>query len=388
MESRAGDLQDRLEGSGSELESELQAERTARWLAEAEVARLRQGGAVGPPAAPAPTPPPAKPESVAEEPVAEEPPAASPQAKEIVRDLAQAAERLREATPPVSDDVAAEPDLTIARSAGNIEIPAGEPADEPDTSDRALLAPRLVSAAERSTDGWLAGAIERLAGRDAQAAAKLVVALLPVQRLFVTHDTTYDLTVTELGTFRVQLHAGATTVEPQAEPGGRREVDFHLEGPAAALSEFAGGGTRRRPKGTHLEGSRRRLKKLLKELRDPIRLADVARSGALIEPGLILAALAAGVDPAQTAGHTFTVAWNVTGQRGGTWTVKVGDGFPTVSEGEPEGGATATVHVAQGAFLPLLAGVAPPPGLQPSVTGNANAVALLRAWFDGAQKLA
>jgi hypothetical protein len=397
MESRAGDLQDRLEGSGSELESELQAERTARWLAEAEVARLRQGGAVPPPPAAKPAPAPTPRPEPTPEPVAEEP-AAPSEAQAIVRDLAEAAERLREATPPVAEEATILPsgppgtpeeDPSTEPPAETPEAGAVPPLpDEPVLDPSQLLAPRLVSAAERPSDGWLAGAIERLAGQDAQAAAKLIVALLPVQRLIVAHDATYDLTVTELGTFRVQLHAGATTVEPQAEPGGRREIDFHLEGAAGALSEFAGGGIKRRPKGTHLEGSRRKLKKLLKELRDPIQLSDVARSGALIEPGLILAALAAGIDPAQTAGHTFTVAWHVTGQRGGTWTVKVGDGFPTVSEGEPEGGATAVVHIAQGAFLPLLAGVAPPPGLQSSVTGNANAVALLRAWFDGAQKLA
>ena len=46
MESRAGDLQARMQGAGEALEAELAAERQARWLAEAEVARLRQQGGV------------------------------------------------------------------------------------------------------------------------------------------------------------------------------------------------------------------------------------------------------------------------------------------------------------------------------------------------------
>ncbi|MCW2991567.1 MAG: Chromosome segregation ATPase-like protein, partial [Solirubrobacterales bacterium] len=250
------------------------------------------------------------------------------------------------------------------------------------------LAPRLISAAQRPDAPWLAAAIERLAASDPAAAAKLIVGLLPVQRLLVDGDATYDLTVTELGTFRVLLHAGATTVEPRAEPGSRKEIDFHLEGRASALAEFAAGGLRRRPKNTHFEGSRRRLKRLLKDLRAPIQLPDVARSGAAIEPGLVLAALAAGMDATWAAGHTFTVAWDVTGARGGTWTVRIGEGAPSVEPGVPEGGATATVHVSQAAFLPLLAGFAPPPGEQATVAGNTHAVALLRQWFDHAQGLA
>lgn len=311
-------------------------------------------------------------------------PAAAPPADAVRTDSANTA---APAPPsPLTPAPPAPPASEQSAAAGPEPTPAAD--DRQDAPEHPnLLTPRIVSAAERPSDGWLAKAVQTLAAHDPQAAAQLIVALLPVQRLLVTHDTDYDLTVSELGTFRVQLSAGAATVEPRPEPGSRREIDFHLEGPAGALGEFAGGGIRKRPKGTHLDGSRRKLRRLLKELREPVHLPDIARSGALIEPGLILAALAAGIDPAQTAGHTFTVAWHVTGQRGGTWTVKVGDGFPTVSEGEPEGGATAVVNIPQGAFLPLLAGVAPPPGLQATVDGNANAVALLRAWFDGAQKL-
>ena len=92
----------------------------------------------------------------------------------------------------------------------------------------------------------------------------------------------------------------------------------------------------------------------------------------------MLAALASAMDPDWAAGHTFTVAWEVTGPRGGTWTVGIGEGRPSVEPGLPEGGATATVHLTQAAFLPLLAGFAPPPGEQATVTGNAHAVELLR----------
>ncbi|MCW2966394.1 MAG: Chromosome segregation ATPase-like protein, partial [Solirubrobacteraceae bacterium] len=270
---------------------------------------------------------------------------------------------------------------------------AVEPVAEAPAPDEAVpaagipLRSRLVSAAERGSAPWLAEAITRLAALEHESADRLVVRLLPVQRLRVANDLVYDLTVTELGTFRVTLRDGETTVEPVAEPGGRKDVDFHLEGTAPELAQFAAGGMRKRPKGTHLEGSRRRLKRLIKDLREPVQLSDIARAGAVVEPGLILAALAAGMELEWTTGHTFTVAWVIGGEHGGTWTVRIGDGLPQVLPGLPEEGATATLHVPQQVFIPLLAGFAPPPGEEATASGNAHAVALLRQWFDQVQQL-
>lgn len=405
METRAGDLQEQLHGAGEELESELQAERTARWLAEGELARERQR--TGTADLDAERAEYARPEQElavlrteldrAQRPAGEQP-VRTGEAQAIISDLSTAAERLREQSPPLPADAPADaappasPAPAPAADTPSPGLPAADtlapvlPGELPEAGTVPLV-PRLIAPDARPQEGWLARALVRLASSDKDAAARLVVGLLPVQRLLVEGDATYDLTVTELGTFRVALHAGATTVEPRSEPGTRKEIDFHLEGTAATLAEFAAGGGRRRPKGTHLEGSRRKLKRLLKDLRDPISLLDVARSGAVIEPGLVLSVLAAGMDPSWAAGHTFTVAWEVTGQRGGTWTVRIGEGFPTVEPGLPEGGATATVHVAQPVFLPLLAGIAPPPGHQATASGNTNAVALLRQWFDHAQGL-
>jgi hypothetical protein len=368
MEARATDLQSELHGAGEELEAELQAERTARWLAEAELARLRQGAPAAAPSRPAPAPraaepAPAPPEPVAAEPVAGEPVGPEPDKPAIIDDLESAAERLRETVPP----------------------PEREPEREPAApSDRTPLRPRLVSAAERRPTGWLAESIRTLSAHNPDVAARLVVALLPVQRLFVDGDLTYDLTVTELGTYRVALHGGATSVDPRAEPGGRKEVDFHLEGTAAALADLIAGGIRKRAKDTHFDGSRRKLKRLVKAMRDPVQIADVARSGAGADPGLVLAALATAVDPAWTQGHMFTVAFEVDG---GTWTVGVDQGPLSVQAGLPDDGPSATVHMPPAVFLPILGGVAPPPGLEATASGNARAVELLRQWFDTAQGL-
>lgn len=279
----------------------------------------------------------------------------------VIADLAAAAERLREQVPP-------------------------EDAAEADPSDGVLL-PRRAAAAGRPPSPWLCEAISRLAARDEQAAGRLVAALLPVQRLLLDGDLAYDLTVTGLGTFRVALRGEAATVHPIGGPGGRREADFRLEGRPAALAPLVGGGARRRLDGVRLQGSRRRLRRLLKALREPVGLAEVARSGAAVEPGLVLAALSAAVDPGWAAGHAFTIAFVVEGDRGGEWTVHVGRGAPRVEPGLASPGATATVQVPDVAFLPLLAGVAPPPGRQARASGDVHAVELLRRWFAQAQGL-
>jgi len=98
--------------------------------------------------------------------------------------------------------------------------------------------------------------------------------------------------------------------------------------------------------------------------------------------------LAAGVDPEWTAGHRFTVAWVVEGAHGGTWTAAAGDGALKVRTGLPEEGARATLHVPQPVLVPLLAGFATPPGPQATAEGDANAVDLVRQWFDRVQRLA
>lgn len=358
MEARAGSLQTELAGAGDELEAELRAERQARWLAEAELARMRQAGATMSPAPRAAVPPPPEPQQVRDE-TAD----SSPKRNTLIADLDDAAERLRETAPPAeSEPLPGEPEHS------------GEPIP---------LDPRVLAPHQRARGPWLARAIDRLSERDPLTAAKLVAALLPVHRLRIGFDTTYDVTVTGLGTYRVKLERDVASVEPIAEPGPRRAIDFHIEGTARALAGLAGGGARKRAKDTHFEGSRRRRRRVFKELREPVQLVDVAQSGAQVEPGLILSALAAAIDPALTDGHSFAVAWDVA--PAGTWTIRLEDGRPSVVAGVPDDGPSATVQVPPAAFLPVLAGLATQPGAQATVAGNIRAVELLRQWFDAAQ---
>ena len=341
LDARAAGLQTQVLSEGERLEQQLQAERVARQQAEAELARQRERAAAAD----------LEPERA--------------EADEVIADLTTAAERLREQAPALPDEDAE-------------DAPAVEIGPVP-------LQPRVVPAAQRGAEPWLSQSIARLAAAEPEVAGRLVLALLPVQRLRAVADVVYDVTLTGLGNFRVSVRAADATVEPVAEPGG---AEFHVGGTAAELAEFAAGGIGRRPPRSILvHGSRRRLKRLTRQLREPVQLADLARAGAVSEPGLILAALAAGVDPEWTAGHRFTVAWVVEGAHGGTWTIAVGDGALQVRTGLPEEGARATLHVPQPVLVPLLAGFATPPGPQATAEGDAHAVDLVRQWFDRVQRL-
>ncbi len=283
----------------------------------------------------------------------------------LADDLSRAAARLREQAPPAAagDD---EP-VPAPPHVGAVPLP-------------------VVPASQRPAGPWLAEAVVRLAAADPLAAARLVAGLLPVHGAVVSEELRYAVTVERLGTFGVTLARGAATVEPIERPAARTASAFHVEGSAAALAPLVAGGAGRRLPGVRVEGSRRRLRRVLRHLREPLQLADAAGSSVGLDPGLALAALAAAVDPAWTVGHDFTVAWLVDAPAQ-VWSVRVGVGPPRVVDGVPDGGATATIRLPRSALVGVLAGLALPEGAEATVSGAVHAVALLRGWFDRAQGL-
>ena len=182
------------------------------------------------------------------------------------------------------------------------------------------------------------------------------------------------------------LRGGAARVESRDRPGVLGHVDMVLDGPLEALAPLAAGGGGRRLKGVGVSGSRRRLRRLVKARRAPVTLVDLGRAGAPVHPGLLLAALAAAVEPSWTRGHRFAVAYAVGGD--GTFTVVADDGAPLrVLPGTPPeaGDLAATVIAAAPAFMPLIAGQAPPEGERAAVVGDRRVVDVLHTWFDTAR---
>jgi hypothetical protein len=262
-----------------------------------------------------------------------------------------------------------------------------EPPGTPGRPGGVPLAARTIVPAARELP-WLRTAIERLAPREADTAARVLAALLPVQALAVD-GLTYDLTAPAAGTLRVTLAGGAARVEPRDRPGERHEIDVAVEGPVGILAPLAAGGAGWRLKGAQVRGSRLKLRRLLKARREPVGLADLGRAGSPMHPGLLLAALAAAVEPAWTRGHRFAVAYVIGGD--GTWTVLSADGEPLrVLPETPDyaGGPSAIVTLGAPAFMPVIAGEAPPAGETAEVAGDRRAVDLLHGWFDAARGVA
>jgi hypothetical protein len=433
------------EQAREQLES-IQADLDLRALGEAqaraqladvkdELERLRsgQGSATEAPSAPAlvgdlteavrrlrervPEPPPVE-ESAADLPAAEEPVAEAP-APPVPPIEEPVAEPPVPPAPPVEEPVAEAPVVPLAPPVEEpVPVPAPEPVPAPGPEPEPELEPpaeepppaaaqasepgpelqeprapegRLSSrdvAPQRGATAWLSEAIGRMArAGDATRAGRLIVELLPAQRLRSSRGLRYLLQVDELAPLLVSIAEDG--VETTAVEGtGRQDfddLDFSLSGPAAVLAPLAAGSAGRRLAGVDVGGRRRRLRRLLKAMRPPVTLEELAEAQLTLSPDLVLAALVRAIDPAWTAGHSFDVAYLVAGpdatevQR-----VQVRDGEPlAVRAGDDE--AAATVMTTRHGLIAMLAGRPEPPGGGIEMTGNSNALALLAQWIERAQ---
>ncbi|UTI62303.1 hypothetical protein NBH00_13120 [Paraconexibacter antarcticus] len=445
MESRVSELRAQLGAAATELAGEFAQEQAARQALESELARARAGGpgAEGDDA-PAPEPAAGEPtgEDIARlraDLTREE--AASARAEDRIVELEDELERVRTTLrPPPPMPPADHPALTgrgaagsegevddgdidpgassgdpdsviidLARAAARLRAPKGEAAEAEDPAEadgpadadadadlvpapapalpltEVELGARVPAASTRRVAGglWLTPALLVLSRRDHAAAAELFKALVTVQADRLRKDLTYDLAIGELPEQRVSLHAdGTATVELLGEDEPPAGADFRLSGTLEALAPYAGGGTgRRAPDGVTVSGRRRRARKLLKALRDPVGLHAIAELPEPLEPQALLALVAGAIDPALTRGKRFSVAF-AEGDGPFVAHVVVDDGVPlVVRSGEPVDTA-ATVRTAPGELARFLAGEA---GAR--VGGDVELVVLLLGWADIAQGL-
>jgi len=437
---------DRLRARVGEQRRLLQAqlEQTERTIADVRTGAMelalrltaeqdaRRTGAVASPPAPdarpapfadAPAPAPQQidlsPEAAAEPPDHAAPlPAApvDPETASLIEGLQRAAERLRtqvgerddeatDADEPRADvdaeDDAAEPEVepevaaeleaeVVAPPESEVVAPpesepevVAEPEPTPPPPPLAVLEPRREQPVGRTP--WLTDALDRLVALDREHAAVALTALIPAQASRSRRDLVYDLAVVGSGTWRVRLQSGTGAVGPLlGGPASDREIDFVLSGPAGALVPLAAGGARRRLPGTLATGRRRRLRRLLRDLRAPMTLVDLIAGATTVDAAVLLELLAVMVDPAWTAEHAFIVDYDVSGSGERHWRVAVGDGVRT---GPAPGvrDADATVSVPDTALAALLAGVALPAGATATVSGSVEVVELLHGWFDAVQ---
>ena len=229
-------------------------------------------------------------------------------------------------------------------------------------------------------------ALREMARDDPELAARLVLQTLPAAVSKLEPPIAYDLTVEGIGTRRVVVENGEASV---TEPNGDRELDFRLITDAEGLAMLAAGGSPMRllvGGKIRIRGKRRRAMKLraLAEGADPS-LADAIRAGAELDTDAVFRSLPYMIDPAWTAGHSFSVAYEIEGA--GRWVVRVNDGQRPIVD--TEGEADATARIDADTYRELVTGdLSPAQSMRAQRTlieGPVYPVTLLGRWIDRAQ---
>ena len=115
-------------------------------------------------------------------------------------------------------------------------------------------------------------------------------------------------------------------------------------------------------------------------------LTTAARGGADLDPALVFRLFAYAIQPSWTKGHRFTIAQELLDPQPLRWHVHVRDGAPVeVVRRTPATPPDAVVTMSRAAFRHLLRNEPAPAGERPSIKGDRDAVATLRAWTERAQ---
>jgi ribonucleoside-diphosphate reductase beta chain len=235
-------------------------------------------------------------------------------------------------------------------------------------------------------------ALHRIAASDPELAARLIVMTLPAAAARISGTVAYLLDIEELGSYRVSVSGGRARVDEARDPD---ETDFRLHTDARTLVELVTGtagplGLMMRGR-LRVRGKRRRALKLRQMSAGDVSMADVLDAGGTLEPDTLYRSLPYMIEPEWTAGHDFTVRYEVTGDGGGTWYVTARDGEPIeVARELPEGrGAIGTATVSFDTYQRMAAGqISPSLAMQNQLTkidGQIHPITLLGRWIARAQ---
>jgi hypothetical protein len=315
-----------------------------------------------------------EPEAVTPEPEAstvEQPEAAATASEALAEQPATvAAERDPEPTAP-----SVEPSLDTERlNAARERLQATAPVDASESDD-------APSAPTGPPSAWLPNALRALTREDPETAGRILAGMLPAQGLVTQRTLCYDLVLSGRCT-AVDVGAEGTRIVARERPRGRGNVDFRVNTDAAGLARLLYGRRRLRRR-ARVRGSRRRLEELRRLATEPLTLRDLASVGATLDPALVFTLAALAIDPVDTYGHRFTVAHAaLAGGPPDAW-LRIQNGVPpAVLRARPGEQPIATIRCTRGALLPVLAGIAPPPGESAAaIDGDAEALDLIRGWI-------
>jgi ribonucleoside-diphosphate reductase beta chain len=231
-------------------------------------------------------------------------------------------------------------------------------------------------------------ALRQMAREDPELAARLVLQTLPAAVAKIPPPIAYDLTVEDLGTWRVIVDEGGASVST-SNGDGDRELDFRLMTDAEGLAQMAAGGSPMRLMlggRVRIRGKRRRAMKLraMADGESPS-IGDAVRAGAELDTDAVFRALPYLIDPAWTVGHSFSVAYEVEGA--GRWVVHANDGQRLTVDTDSEAGTVARVSAET--YRELITGDLTPAQSMRSqrtlIEGPVYPATLLGRWIDRAQ---
>ncbi len=290
--------------------------------------------------------------------------------------LDTALSKLRETIPPADVEDGSEESEDASE-----ELASGEGPPEPETEQR--RPEPLPAPASPTRKSWLLRTLRALAKDDPAVAGRVALGLLPAQRLASVDPLTYDVLLSDAGSFHVTAGETGARVVRARQPRDPAESDFQLRGELATFARLlvAGPIRRRLERGVaELGGSRKALASLLALIRTPYGLAELYAAGARLEPWLAFALIARMIDQRWTVGHRFTIAHR--GPDTSTYLRVPGGSRPWVSTSPPLGPVAATVVCDPDE---LLAALATEGFDEATIRGRSEELELLRAWVARAQ---
>jgi ribonucleoside-diphosphate reductase beta chain len=229
-----------------------------------------------------------------------------------------------------------------------------------------------------------------MARDDPELAARLVLQTLPAVAARIRPPLRYELSVGELGTWLVSVDDGGARMEP----GRNGEVDFALSTDPAGLAAMAAGRSPLRLMlggRVRIRGKRRRAMRLrAMGSAGEVTMADALAAGGRLDPDAVYRSLAYMIDPEWTRGHSFVIAYELTGEGGGKWFVHVNDGDRVLVTTEPpEGEVAGTTRVSVDTFRGLVAGeITPAQSMREQladIEGEIFPTVLVGRWIERAQ---
>ncbi|WP_354701977.1 hypothetical protein DSM112329_02322 [Paraconexibacter sp. AEG42_29] len=261
---------------------------------------------------------------------------------------------------------------------------AGEPdADDVEQVEDFELGARLGRFERPDPHPWLAPAIGLLARRDPRVAASVIEAMIPLQAARLQEDLAYDMAIAGHPELRVELRRdGTAVIAPRDADDAADSASFRIVGSPVALSVYVGGGAARRgTPGVAITGRKRRAKALTRVMREPVVMPELALLAGRLPSLTLLTLLVATIDPAETRGDHFTLAF-AEGDNAPAVHVVVASGLPVVARSGAPVHIAATVRTPVGGLASFLGGQG-----AARVNGDINAVGRFLAWADGAQGL-